>query len=181
MWKEVNAFWVRSGAALVLLGAAASPLFTEDLAPHSAAFLGVGLLFICLTWRQINLGSLTWIRNWQTHLDLLEDSVTGPLYKTVFHDKAHSTTQSISGLSLLAVWGAHFVAPYHIAEWAKIGFALDSLEPAVSPIDFWRTYLLIFFLLFLPTFLFIHWNVLRTEDAKHTLVVRKVQLYEKET
>lgn len=38
--------------------------------------------FFCLAWLLSSKASKFWQENWESHIDLLEDSVTGPLYKT---------------------------------------------------------------------------------------------------
>lgn len=42
----------------------------------------VGLVFT-FAWYLANRGSKYWQENWENHLDLLEDHITGPLYKTL--------------------------------------------------------------------------------------------------
>jgi uncharacterized membrane protein (DUF485 family) len=41
----------------------------------------LGFVF-SLGWYFVNRGSKAWQRNWEAHVDLLEDEVMGPLYKT---------------------------------------------------------------------------------------------------
>jgi hypothetical protein len=52
------------------------------------------LLLVCclgfvfsVAWYFANRGSKFWQENWENHVDLLEDPVIGPLYKTVLHDE----------------------------------------------------------------------------------------------
>lgn len=44
----------------------------------------LGFLF-SLAWYFVNRGSGAWQRNWETHVDLLEDEIMGPLYKSVMN------------------------------------------------------------------------------------------------
>lgn len=46
----------------------------------------VGFIF-CLGWVSVNRGSKFWQNNWERHVDLLEDYVHGPLYKTIVFEK----------------------------------------------------------------------------------------------
>jgi hypothetical protein len=46
----------------------------------------VGFLF-SLAWYCVNRGGNFWQKNWEAHVDLLEDEVMGPLYKTVLTTK----------------------------------------------------------------------------------------------
>lgn len=79
----------------------------------------VGLIF-SLAWFLTNRGSKYWQENWENHVDMLEDGITGPLYKTVLHrpEKVGLLPRAIEGpapfsvsqinqwvsLSTLAVW-----------------------------------------------------------------------------
>jgi hypothetical protein len=44
----------------------------------------LGFLF-SLAWYFVNRGSGAWQRNWESHVDLLEDEIMGPLYKTTLN------------------------------------------------------------------------------------------------
>lgn len=57
-------------------------------------------LFFCFSWLLSSYGSKHWQENWENHLDLLEDSVTGPLYKIYEAGKAFSETK----LTIAAGW-----------------------------------------------------------------------------
>lgn len=54
------------------------------------SFLGV---FFCFSWVLINKGSKFWQKNWEEHVNLLEDKVVGKLYKTYLetNNKSFST------------------------------------------------------------------------------------------
>lgn len=45
----------------------------------------LGVVF-SVAWYFVNRASKFWQENWEKHVDLLEDSVVGPLYKTVLSD-----------------------------------------------------------------------------------------------
>jgi hypothetical protein len=79
-WKRATYFWAFIAAAF--LGYAS---FFNAKTPHGfAAFLMsmVGLVFT-YAWHLVNRGSKFWQENWENHVELLEDAVTGPLFKTV--------------------------------------------------------------------------------------------------
>jgi hypothetical protein len=44
----------------------------------------IGLIF-AWAWFLVNRGSKFWQENWENHVDMLEDEVIGPLYKTILH------------------------------------------------------------------------------------------------
>lgn len=57
-------------------------------------------LFFCLSWVLASKASKHWQENWENHLDLLEDSVTGPLYKTYQAGQSFS----VSKINITAGW-----------------------------------------------------------------------------
>lgn len=80
-WKRAAYFWTLIAAAFagyfLILGA-------ENLRDHEfLAFVVtcVGFVFT-FAWFEVNRGSKKWQENWENHVDMLEDHVTGPLYKT---------------------------------------------------------------------------------------------------
>ena len=50
-------------------------------------------IVISLSWFFINKGSKTWQRNWERHIDMLENYITGPLYKTVYSKNSFSVSK----------------------------------------------------------------------------------------
>jgi lipopolysaccharide export LptBFGC system permease protein LptF len=85
-WKRASYFWVFTGAALAAHLAA---LTNKDLVSRAQAMLltsCVGLVF-AFAWYLVNRASKFWQSNWEAHVDLLEDEVNGPLYKTVLSDQ----------------------------------------------------------------------------------------------
>jgi hypothetical protein len=57
-------------------------------------------LFFCFSWLLSSIGSKHWQENWEKHLDLLEDEVTGPLYKTYEAGRAYSESK----ITIAAGW-----------------------------------------------------------------------------
>ena len=57
-------------------------------------------LFFCFSWLLSSIGSKHWQENWENHLDLLEDKITGPLYKTYESGKAYSESK----ITIAAGW-----------------------------------------------------------------------------
>lgn len=78
-WKRAAYFWTFIGAtfaAFLAVQASDSPLRTD-----LSVFLScIGLVF-SFGWVCVNKGSKYWQENWEKHVDILEDSITGPLYK----------------------------------------------------------------------------------------------------
>lgn len=82
-WKRATYFWTFIGAAL-----AGYALVYQTAGGDNSWLLlvlsSLGLLF-SVAWYLVNRGSKFWQNNWERHVDLLEDQVVGPLYKTIAH------------------------------------------------------------------------------------------------
>ena len=85
-WKRAAYFWTFIGAAFAAYFILPRMGDTHALEPTYAVTC-LGFLF-SLAWYFVNRGSKAWQQNWEMHVDLLEDAVMGPLYKTVLkpHD-----------------------------------------------------------------------------------------------
>ncbi|MEH7502948.1 hypothetical protein V7152_13220 [Neobacillus drentensis] len=85
-WKRATYFWTIIG----VIFAGFFLLMKDDTITKHPTLITllscIGFIF-SLSWFMVNRGSKFWQNNWERHVDLLEDSVTGPLYKTVIHNK----------------------------------------------------------------------------------------------
>lgn len=80
-WKRASYFWTFIGAALA--GFIAVQASSSSSKTHLSVLLScLGLVF-SFSWLLANRGSKHWQENWENHVDMLEDPVTGPLYKVV--------------------------------------------------------------------------------------------------
>ena len=85
---EIDLYWKRAGYFWTLIAVAFAGYFAilSSSAIQSKYFLSfivsaIGFTFTS-AWHLVNRGSKYWQENWENHLDLLEDEITGPLYKT---------------------------------------------------------------------------------------------------
>jgi len=80
-WKRAAYFWTFIGATFAGYFAVQSSTSNnkDDL---SVVLACLGIVF-SFAWFSVNRGSKKWQENWEKHVDLLEDQVTGPLYKIV--------------------------------------------------------------------------------------------------
>jgi hypothetical protein len=81
-WKRATYFWAFIGATFAGYGL----IQVSNLQKHSdlsVIFACLGVLF-SFAWFCVNRGSKHWQENWESHVDMLEDDVIGPLYKVVF-------------------------------------------------------------------------------------------------
>lgn len=109
---EIDLYWKRSAyfqtVLGIILGALALTLKTTESAGTKASWLiSVSILqatILCIgstlafAWYAATRGGKYWQRNWETHVDVLEDQITGPLYKTVY---SHADQTSHTFLKLL--------------------------------------------------------------------------------
>ena len=95
-WKRATYFWAFIASTFVGYFA----LVSSESYEKQSAFNHVEVYFlICigfvlsLAWHFTNIGSKTWQRHWEVHVDLLEDAFTGPLYKTVYPNQTYSVSK----------------------------------------------------------------------------------------
>jgi len=86
-WKRATYFWTFIGTAFVAYGVFYNAQSTVNTQSNSerefilVLIACVGLVF-SVAWHCVNKGSKFWQENWENHVELLEDNVFGPLYKT---------------------------------------------------------------------------------------------------
>jgi len=91
---EIDLYWKRSAYFWAFIAAAFAGYFivlkSDANAPSEILFAinCLGFTF-SVGWYFANRGSKFWQENWEQHVDLLEDEVTGPLYKTVIDRKQY--------------------------------------------------------------------------------------------
>lgn len=82
-WKRASYFWTFIGATL------AGYITVQATMDNSSNKQDLSILLSCLgivfsiAWVLVIRGSKYWQENWEKHVDMLEDSITGPLYKTI--------------------------------------------------------------------------------------------------
>lgn len=95
-WKRTTYFWAFQAASFTgyfaILNSSAyneSPRKSPEIL---YCIISIGFI-TAIAWVLINIGSKFWQRHWEKHIDMLEDKITGPLYKTVY---AYKTTKTFS-------------------------------------------------------------------------------------
>ena len=82
-WKRAAYFWTFIGVAFVGYTAIVTSE-TISKSSYQLEFLVTCLgFFSTLIWLLANEGSKKWQENWEYHIEMLENLITGPLYKTV--------------------------------------------------------------------------------------------------
>ena len=85
-WKRATYFWTFIGATFVGYAAFYNAASSSTAPNPNRDFIlilisCVGFVF-SVAWHCVNKGSKYWQENWENHVELLEDQVFGPLYKT---------------------------------------------------------------------------------------------------
>jgi len=91
-WKRANYFWAFQVASF----AGYFTVFNSGFYLNNTEILYcvVCIGFITASaWNLINKGSKSWQRNWENHVDMLEDDITGPLYKIVSVKDTYSVSK----------------------------------------------------------------------------------------
>ncbi len=98
-WKRTTYFWTLIAA--LFAGYFLISTKTNDDLHGKDLFLMIisctGVVF-SYAWLLANKGSKFWQENWEYHLDILEDKITGPLYKKVLYKKNATQRKKISNL-----------------------------------------------------------------------------------
>lgn len=81
-WKRATYFWTIIAITFTGYFALASVNSFPFKNAFSLLLSSMGSVFT-LSWFLVNRGSKYWQENWENHLDLMENGITGPLYKTV--------------------------------------------------------------------------------------------------
>ena len=121
-WKRATYFWTFIAAALAGYGFIQASKDLPQKEHFSVPISVLGFVF-SFAWQAVNRGSKQWQENWENHVALLEDSVIGPLYKTVTkrppvngaretlkqvltgpYDYSVSKVNQIVSLFVMAVW-----------------------------------------------------------------------------
>jgi len=94
-WKRATYFWTFIGAAFIAYGAFynASNAVVSEKKLILVLIACIGLVF-SVAWHCVNKGSKFWQENWENHVELLEDEVFGPLYKTFTQRPDNATNLS---------------------------------------------------------------------------------------
>ena len=117
---EIDLYWKRAGYFWALIAVAFAGYFAILSSANipSKFFLSfivgsIGFVFT-FAWYLVNRGSKYWQENWENHLDLLEDEITGPLYKTLLERPKETS------LSEWFVTGPLNVSVSKINQWVSV-------------------------------------------------------------
>lgn len=115
-WKRTTYFWafqiISFTGYLGVLNSASYNSVPVKNPEVLFCIITVGYL-TAISWALINIGSKFWQRHWEKHIDMLEDEVTGPLYKTLY---AHKTNRTFSVSKI-----NEMISRYFVIIWTLLG------------------------------------------------------------
>lgn len=104
-WKRANYFWAFQVASFAgYFAVLSSDAYASDpQVLYIVVCIGVITGF---AWFLTNKGSKAWQRHWEIHVDMLEEKITGPLYKIVTTTKTYSVSKlnEIVSVFFIAIW-----------------------------------------------------------------------------
>ena len=102
-WKRATYFWAFTAATFTGYFVV---LFNNEAQESLILVMAIMGFIFSSSWYMVNLGSKKWQENWEKHIDLLEDYITGPIYKTVLIKKAPSVSKVNLNVSLFVtvIW-----------------------------------------------------------------------------
>lgn len=146
-WKRASYFWTFIAATLAgFIAVQASDEFSGK-GQMSVVLACLGFVF-SVAWFGVNKGSKFWQENWEKHVDVLEDEVMGPLYKTVLsRNKRMSCTEHIydffTGPSHISVSKINqLISLYVVILWSVL-VSYSFLQISKDTPDKWFYYVLI--------------------------------------
>ncbi len=134
-WQRTAYFWALIAAAFAGFFAVLSAEHMTDKAFNAFALACIGFLF-SVAWFLVNRGSKFWQENWENHVDMLEDEIAGPLYKTILRrPKAEAFVEKwIDGPAPISVskinqWVSLFTILIWVVLAASVVFPLNASAP----------------------------------------------------
>lgn len=124
-WKRATFFWAFITAIYVAYFQVLTKIHHNEHGYISLVVLAALGLFFCVSWLLSSKGSKHWQENWEEHLNILEEDVTGPLYKTYLAEKSYS----LSKIAIYAGWAVSFCAYglllYEFSHFVERQFAIQ--------------------------------------------------------
>lgn len=97
-WKRAGYFWAFIASIYMAFFSVQKEFYYDKSIGFSHGAIPLLVLsalgfFFCLAWLLSSYASKHWQENWENHIDLLEDYVTGPLYKIYNADASFSVSK----------------------------------------------------------------------------------------
>lgn len=181
-WKRSTNFWLLItgiSTALGLLSTSSSgsgigqPLLSQSSKELACLILSLAATMLCTGWWLANKASKFWQQNWERQVDILEQELIGPLYKTVLSDfgnfkkRSHFSVSDINKFSSAYLWWLFLLISFYF-------IGAFNLVDSNSTYTFnpWKALILIFNLLFAAVFYF---SVRRKTNGRANLLDLKIE------
>lgn len=108
-WKRASYFWTFIAATfagyVALISSESFEKVREKFPQLEYVIICLGIVF-SFAWLLVNIGSKKWQENWESHIEMLEDSISGPLYKTVLFKDSFSVSKlnKIVNVFVIFIW-----------------------------------------------------------------------------
>lgn len=181
---EIQLYWQRTAYFWALIAAAFAGYFVvqsiehfEDRSLIAFVIACIGFIF-SLAWLFVNRGSKFWQENWENHVDMLEDDIAGPLYKTILQRpkeepdwfERHIYGPSGKSVSKINQW----VSLFTVVIWVLLALR------AVLPFDFSApiSWMHVLVLVITLIFVWLLWKKAETHlgEHRHSMTVRETRI-----
>jgi hypothetical protein len=119
---EIGLYWQRAAYFWTFISVTFGALYVVD---DKFEFLYIVACFgfvFSLAWYFVNRGSKAWQKNWESHVDLLEDELSGPLYKTIINKKTFEFRNLLDGYPFSPSKINHILSLFVTGVWAFLVF-----------------------------------------------------------
>lgn len=132
-WKRATYFWAFQVAVFAGYAAFHDP---EPSKETWIAYLlsNIGVI-VSFAWFCVNRGSKFWQQNWEAHIDILEDDISGPLYKTLNYRNSkpvYSVTQINEKISIFFILAWIGIALKYLVDHSLINLKSFEIDPFVA-------------------------------------------------
>lgn len=146
-WKRATYFWAFIASSFAGYMLIINSKNVQSAFPQAELILiSMGFIF-SLSWYLANQGSKKWQENWEKHIDMLEEKITGNIYKTVLNKTAYSVSGINLRVSLFVtlIWfSLLLIKYYHIILGINFSLQFDLITFAISVLTITFTILLFF-------------------------------------
>ena len=166
-WKRATYFWTFIAATF----AGYAIVYKVSSGNNSwllLVFSCLGFLF-SIAWYLANRGSKFWQNNWERHVDLLEDHVVGPLYKTVI--KGSQNKNPLTSPAQFSVSKINQILSVFISVFWSI-LIIKSLLPISPDLPFCFFKTSVVFITFCGVFSLFFWGKSEVSATKTTIIDR---------
>ena len=127
-WERAKYFWAFIAASFVAYFASLGSSIQIEFKELEFIIICIGYIF-SLAWTLVNIGSKNWQKNWESHIDRLEENFTGPLYRIVIDIKNYSVSKVniYTSRFIMVIWiflGLRFLFSNKDFSWIIIIFSL---------------------------------------------------------